>query len=114
MNIDDDEVIPIRDLTKNQSLFNLPSSLLLADSCVERITCGNSPSKDKQSKVLQTLDRPVNEPKKLANGHYEYYGRSDQCPSNSLYVSRLSGAAIHAKQRQNVDICGPSGMLTLK
>jgi hypothetical protein len=109
MNIDDDEVIPLRDLTKNQSLFIHSSYPMLTDPCVDNnTTCRTSPSKIKQSSVLKTSARPVNEPKKLANGNYEYYRSSDQFLSNSFHVSESSDATIHAKRKQNVDTYGPS------
>lgn len=55
MDLEDEEVIPIRDLTKNR----------------KSKTSGTPSSKKKQSNILRTLDPLINDPEKLVNGNYE-------------------------------------------
>ncbi|KAF8228506.1 P-loop containing nucleoside triphosphate hydrolase protein [Tricholoma matsutake] len=60
MDLEDEEVIPIRDLTKNRTHQGAESK-----------TSGTPSSKKKQSNILRTLDPLINDPEKLVNGNYE-------------------------------------------
>lgn len=72
MDSEDEEVFAIRDLTNNQSLFNL-FSLSSTYGYVEGKTCGTLASKDKQANLPQASDPLINGAKRLlANGNYEY------------------------------------------
>jgi hypothetical protein len=71
--------------------------------------------KNIKSNVLKTLDGPaVDRPKKLTNGNYEYglsFGFPVPVEPTKQHSSQPSDATIHAKTRQNADICGLSGMI---
>jgi len=79
---DDEEVVPIRDLTKRQSPFNRLFVYRHLILCVESTTHGSSSSKNKKLNVLQTLDPLVNSSKKMANGNYEYGSCNRHLPSS--------------------------------